>query len=144
MNMARAPVSGTYTSVHRSDDDLAAQVRNARHVVEQDKRIVHQVKHTRRANSSDSSSSNNSGKRRGFDHLSTIQSQHHHVDIDSQEGKYTQSEYVRHMPNSTVRTISGHHDRPAVVKRVVISPGGTRREIDGHSGAVDRFGDAYR
>jgi hypothetical protein len=41
MNMARAPVVREYTGVHRSDDDLATQVRNARHVVEQDKRIVH-------------------------------------------------------------------------------------------------------
>lgn len=41
-----------------------------------------------------------------------------------------------------------HHDtRSSVVKRVVISPGGTRREIDGHHGdgsAVDRFSGAYR
>jgi hypothetical protein len=52
------------------------------------------------------------------------------------------------MPTSTVRTLtSGQYDRPNVVKRVVISPGGTRREVDsnyGQSGAVDRFGDAYR
>ena len=116
MNMARAPVvrafnptpgSGQVVSEH--GDDLAQQVRNARHVVEQDKRVVHgqntagPLKAGRRSNSSSSSASRDSGKKKsGFDHLSTIQSQAHHVDVDSQEGRVTQSEYVRHLPTRTV------------------------------------------
>lgn len=101
MNMARAPVVHAYTAtpVVEAGDDLARQVRDARHVVEQDKRIVatsagghtalrasNNTRGSRRSDSSSSSSSSaDSGRRRqgGFDHLSTIQSQPQHIDLDS-------------------------------------------------------------
>ena len=74
MNMARAPV------VREAVDDLSTQVRNARHVVEQENRITSN-RVTRRASSS--SSRSNSGKRRGLEHIS------HRVDADSQDGRHT-------------------------------------------------------
>lgn len=62
---------------------------------------------TRRANSSSSSSSNGSRRR---------------------------NEYI---PSTTVRTVGGTPNRASATRRVVISPGGTRREMDaGHTDTV--------
>jgi len=171
MNMARAPAGFTTSGatpgviISSEGEDLAAQVRNARHVVEQDRRIVHASSGARvRANSSSSSSSRGSGNK-------VI------LRESSQEGGAAHTEYIRREPARTiyaggsshghggttwantsarVSRVHGHgtttlgsthhgSSSHAVRKRVVISPGGTRREVDAHGdgGAVERFGDAW-